>query len=232
MTSLHGRYASWIRRAESFVRRLNYLPGQWGISVAIEDPITTSQADELDKELPFGLPAPLRELYTEGAGRCKCNYRWKPNEEHLHLVRDVFEHELSFNGGPEFLPWTELLEAHGMHDWWGGYDDSPPGIEAAALNVWRHSVPFISVGNGDHVALHVTDDARSMPVVYLCHDDSDNPVTRISSSFDQFLSDWEKLCYVGPEIWLLSTFLSDGAQGELNVEQEKSRKWREVMLGK
>ncbi len=232
MKASPGRYSSWIRRAESFVRQLNYLPGMWGISVAIDSPITTDEADGLAERLPFGLPAPLRELYIDGAARCRCRYYWTPGEDYLPQVQEVFPHEMSFYGGPEFIPWTDLRDAHGIHTWWEGADDDVTDEQANAREVWRHTVPFINVGNGDCVALHVNDDPESLPVVYLCHDDPDSPVTNLSESLDQFLSDWEALCYVGPEIWLLNAFLGEGDGRQLDLEQEKVRRLRNIMLGK
>jgi hypothetical protein len=224
-----NRYSSWIRRAESFVRRLNHLPGQWGVSVAVEPPITDAEADELAKTLPLGLPLPLRELYTKGAAKCLCRYNWTPDDPRLIKVHSVIPHQRSFYGGPEFIPCTELFDAHGMHSWWDGQDDQLTESQMQAVEVWRHSVPFIHVGNGDHVALHVTGAADEMPVVYLCHDDPETPVTWLSPSFDQFLADWEALGYLGPEIWLLDAFLGNGG-GPLDVHQNNARRWREMLL--
>jgi hypothetical protein len=45
----------------------------------------------------------------------------------------------------------------------------------------------------------------------LGHDYEECPVTPISPSFVQFLSEWETICYAGPEIWLLAAFL-EGAK--------------------
>src|SRR5689334_2543407 len=136
-------YSAWIRRAEAFVRQLDYLPGRWGVSVAVEPPVRDSEADELAKVLPFGLPTPLRRLYTEGAAKCHCRYHWSPNPEDLTRLEAVFPHEMSFYGGAEFIPWTELLEAHGIHSWWDGQDEDFSPEQAAAVTIWRQTMPFI-----------------------------------------------------------------------------------------
>jgi hypothetical protein len=227
-----GHYSPWIRRAESFVRHLNHLPGRWGISIAIEPPLPASEADELAKSLPFGLPTPLRALYTEGAARCRCRYHWTPDENCLPPVQELFPYETSIYGGPEFIPWNKLLDAHAVHTWWDGLDEDLTKEQAIAREVWRHTIPFIDVGNGDCVALHVTDNPESLPVVYLCHDDQDRPVTPLSTSLDQFLADWESLCYLGPEIWLLCPFLGEDGQGPVAIDPKKACRWSEVLLGK
>jgi hypothetical protein len=218
---------SWMHRAESFVRQLNYLPGEWGISVSIEPPITSDEADRLAATLPLGLPAPLRMLYLEGAAKFKCRYHWTPREDMLRRTGRIFPHQRSFYGGPSFIPWSELPDVHGIHSWWDGWDDPSTEDQRKAREIWRQTVPFIAVGNGDAVGLHVTGESDIYPVVYLCHDDEECPVTPLSPSFDQFLTEWEKICYVGPEIWLLDSFWDHGKP--LSGEGNKARKWREIL---
>ena len=43
------------------------------------------------------------------------------------------------------------------------------------------------------------------PVVYLAHDD-DSII--IAPDFDTFLETWERLCCIGPSIWLLEEFIN------------------------
>jgi SMI1 / KNR4 family (SUKH-1) len=224
--------AAWIHRAESFVRQLNYLPGQWGVSIAVDPPATSSQVDEVAKTLPFGLPESLREIYANGAARCRCRYYWTPDDEHVVQLDSVFPHQRSFGGGASFVPLANLLDAHDVHTWWNGYGDMPAKGQAAMRDRWRHTIPFIDVGNGDYVALQVTQDPGTMPVIYLCHDDEERPITLVSPSLDQFLQDWETLHYVGPEIWLLSAFLSNDGLGPLDVEQDNVRQLREILKKK
>ena len=221
---------AWLQRAESFVRQLNYLPGEWGISVRVEPPISDAKADRLAAKLPLGLPAPLRALYVEGAAAFKCTYHWKPPKSRLPLIEAALPHQYSFYGGARFIPCEELLSLHGIHTWWDGVEAESEEQEAAR-EVWRQTVPFINVGNGDAVGLHVSDDHERLPVVYLCHDDPDQAVTEISPSFDRFLIEWEKLRYIGPESWLLGAFLSRRGERLLNGESKKARQWRNFLAG-
>jgi hypothetical protein len=43
-------------------------------------------------------------------------------------------------------------------------------------------------------------------VLYLSHD---GDTAHLADSFTAFLMAWERLCYLGPEIWLLDRFLGD-----------------------
>lgn len=216
----------WLARAEQFVRPASRLPDEWGFSVTIEPPLSEHDADELAKTLPLGLPAPLREFYTQVTSGCECTYHWTPTEANLRLLKDVFPHQYSVYGGVRIISASRLLDAHGMHSWWqdvAGREDLRSQWE-----IWRQCVPFISVGNGDFVALHVTNDPLQLPVVYLCHDDPDLCVLPLSDSFNQFLSDWESLFYIGPEIWLLNPFMARKGNGPLNLKLKSVARLRKL----
>ena len=227
-------YSEWLQRAEDFVRRLNYLPGRWGISVAVEPPLSRAAADELCEVLSFGLPSPLYDLYSRGSASYCCTYNWELDESHLPLVGQVFPQTYSLYGGARFLPAAELKDTFAsVRAWatkWDATADDPP---RPGWELWHQCVPFIAVGNGDFLALHVSDSSARLPVLYLCHDAEDGGDGRtafeISPSFDQFLGDWETLCYIGPEIWLLRQFLADDGNGPLEVNQPKTALWRAVI---
>lgn len=230
-------YAHWLKRAEDFVRGLGNLPGQWGVSIAIEPPLARRAADELRNRLPFGLPAPLYDLYTQGSASYRCAYYWSPDEAHLPLVGEVFPHTYSLYGGARFIPACQLADAHAsVRSWARGWNGTPDGGPRPSWEAWQESIPFLAVGNGDYLALRVRGDRTDLPVIYLCHDAEDGGDGRtafeISPSFDQFLSDWETLCYIGPEIWLLAAFLSDDGEGPVQVNQPKVALWREIVCGR
>jgi len=230
-------YAEWLHRAEDFVRGLNYLPGQWGISLDVEPPLPKAKADELREVLPLGLPSPLYDLYTTGAATYRCTYHWSPDQSHLPLVGRVFPHTYTLHGGAQFIPAFELkdwqISVRKRATGYGATADAPP---RPGWETWYECVPFLAVGNGDYLALRVSDAAGRLPVLYLCHDALDGGDGRtafeISPSFDRFLADWESLYYIGPAIWLLAAFLAHGGEGPLNVKQPKAALWRRVISGR
>jgi hypothetical protein len=73
---------------------------------------------------------------------------------------------------------------------------------------WVESLPVIALSNGDYVALDIATaiDPDDPPVLYLSHDE-DN--VHLADSFTDFLTAWEHLCYIGPEIWLLDRFFGN-----------------------
>ena len=222
---------AWTRRAELFVRNLTYLPGRWGISISVEPPISGEEVDRIAAQLPLGLPLALRRFYTEGASKLNCTYRWEPPEEVASRLESILDGEDYVFGGARILPCSNLLSHHDIAEWpWGGADTELTAEQKKDQRVWQRTVPFIAVGNGDYVGIHVADGAADQPVVYLYGNDIEGSVRRISPSFDRFLADWEALGYIGPESWLLGAFMSKVGGGTLNANGTKARQWRDVLL--
>ncbi len=215
-------YAAWIRRAESFVRQLNRLPGQWGMSIRIRPPISTDAADKLAASLPLGLPGPLRDFYTTGSSNVCCRYFWEPGDKYQRKVDKVFLYQHSLWGGPELIAAEDLADEHCVQEWFCGAEDLLGENSKDVLAVWQNTVPFIAVGNGDYLALHINHELPEMPVVYLCHDDTDMPIMRISPSFEQFLTDWEQLHYIGPD--MLVGVLDLRRNSGLNMKHKKIKR--------
>src|SRR5688572_17162000 len=94
--------SAWFHRAERFVRRLNQLPGQWGISVSVEPPVDCSEFDSMAGGFAYKVPPLLRRLYTEGSAKFQCRYHWRPDAKHLPEANALFPHQYTFYGGPEF----------------------------------------------------------------------------------------------------------------------------------
>jgi len=224
-------YSGWLQRAEGFVRSLRKMPGNWGIEVAVEPPLSQPEAVELGGKLPLGLPSPLCEFYTTAAAACCSTYFWEPDEAGLSLIAEVLPHQYSLYGGPGFIPAVELEDAcASVRAWATGYDETPNTPPRPGWELWHEAVPFHAIGNGDYLALHVTEGSARLPVLYLCHDadyETDGGAAfEISPSFEEFLTRWERLCYIGPEHWLLNTFLSEDCQ----ADEAKETCWREIIL--
>jgi hypothetical protein len=88
---------------------------------------------------------------------------------------------------------------------------------------WLHSFPFARLENGDYLAIDLRDEG-CRPVMYLSHDDESR---LLSPSFYEYLRTWERLCYVGPEIWMLEPF-TDPMTGYLNPETENAKLLRQL----
>lgn len=86
---------------------------------------------------------------------------------------------------------------------------------------WGGSFPFAELKNGDYLALVDHRDADSA-VVYLSHE-GDSGI--IAPTFSFFRSAWPRLCYLGPENWLLRDYMNS-ATGFLDPDSEEASELR------
>jgi hypothetical protein len=226
-------YPGWLRRAETFVRCLDYLPGQWSITIAVEPPLAKTKANELRENLPLGLPACLYDLYTIGSASFSCTYSWKPDESHLRLVEPILPHQYSLYGGAHIVPAAELEDVqYAVRSWmrgWGTSNSSPP---KPGWEIWDQCVPFVDFNNGDYLAIRVVGGDPRQPVLYLDHEDASEGqnAIEISPGFDQFLADMETLCYLWPICWS-QEFNEDARNGTLRADQPEVAEWRRIIGG-
>jgi hypothetical protein len=225
-------YAEWLQRAEAFVRRLNRLPGCWSMNIAVDPPLDVAEAERLDKALPHGLPRAIHDFYVSASASAECTYTWRPDGFHRGRLDEVLPDEGEVYGGIAICPAARLQREQ---EGFASFAKILPELGRhgpAAAEVVQGCVPLIAVDNGDCLALHVAANPRQPPVLYLIHDadvDDESPVVPISSSFEQFLGDWELLGYIGPDIWLLQPFLEDSKTGELDADSPLARRWRALI---
>ena len=80
------------------------------------------------------------------------------------------------------------------------------------------------MNNGDYLSLNITEEKDNPSVVYLSHDDES---FIIAESFTDFLTHWERLCYIGPESWMLENFRNEN--GYINSVSNKAELLRELL---
>lgn len=95
----------------------------------------------------------------------------------------------------------------------------------------RTFVPFIEVGNGDCICLDISRETGGAAVAYLDHERDFNPyyATRLGSSFTDFMSNWARVCFVGPDLWPLTRYLDRGT-GSLDPKCADAVRWRTWLL--
>jgi hypothetical protein len=232
-------YAAWTRRVSAFLRRLTRLPGAISIGDEIEPPDAERCALSGCDSSQATLPCEIRRFLATASRRCAFHYEWTPPQQHRGLLAELFPGRLALCGGgdlceaakydPGVAEFREDLESLfaslGLK--------TPTDLRKTPIAGEKQScrrVTLMELENGDTISLDEQATDRPWAVVYI--EKARLPNARIlSSSFEQFLLDWETLCYVGPEIWLLGPFLADGGDGPLLVKQPKATLWRRVMLG-
>lgn len=217
-------YHAWVSRAMAFAENCKRLHGDVDIEIDVAPPITAREMESVAQRMSLGLPDPLRRFYVEGAQRCKCTYVTAPETGD---VTSIFPYQSYLYGGARICDANEMPDYQRECEVWAeGFDEYFDERNANDSLLWHRSVPFMTVGNGDHVALDVGSSVSEPPVVYLCHD-GEGCSTVIASSFDAFMETWEKLCYVGPAIWLLSDFL-DPTTGLICSQTPKAEALRKM----
>lgn len=207
-------YGEWVSRAAEFVKQVPLrAQGFRGIeiTVSVEPPLGKEEWDALRHALPRGVPTALRQFWLTGSRHCNCRYS----------CRGVQGDDLW--GGARFIDARELPDRlNACREWaektWvANYPEDK--------RLWLQSVPFIAMENGDYLGLFVTSDEEEPPVVYLAHDDES---FTLAPSFTAFLEVWERVAYIGPEVWMLDDLLDE--QSFLDEDTERAQELR-LLLG-
>ena len=187
--------------------------------VRVSKPISERQLDALRDKVGGPLPADFEHLLTHYAR--KVGFSW-----------DVADAPLADESPDELRDCVGCFE-----DLWDVA--TLPGLEAAAEKIRRNSVgsfgatyearlPFIEVGNGDHLAFDLRGGAEGCPVVYLCHDDADWHERVLGRTFTDFLLRWSGVGCVGPDQGYFGPF-HDPAGGRIDCHGALAGRWRGLM---
>lgn len=217
-------YSKWVERVRHFSEALRLLPGEINVNVSIAPPIDEETLRVVSSKWPSGLPAVLRQLWSDGSSCIDCKYWWRPPSEELPKLHEVFESNNFIYGGVRFEPASEVFPGNS-----GVKPDDEEMAEAfgeSGLELWSRCAVFLHVGNGDCLGLDPESGSDDPPVVYLVHDDDESGV--ISPSLSEFLAAWQELSYIGPEFWLLDYWLDADRQG-LDITKHKTEELRRLL---
>lgn len=185
----------WLQRVIQFFDELRSLEPGAVVEADCSPPVSRQEILENTADYKWPIPEPLLSFYCSAASQC--NFRYTIDDPDLY-------------GGPSIVPYEMISGGIENCEQWGAliYKESKQ-----AGNVWLTSVPFIAVPNGDIIAFDIRETADDPPIVYLDHEGAYH--RPLASSFETFLYQWERLCYAGPEIWMLGDFI-DVNTGYLN----------------
>jgi len=222
-------YAAWVRRARDAMTALDGQPG-FDVDAWVDaPPLPATELEALSRRIGRQLPDAMRGFLERGTAALACRYTFEydPDDEAATAAfLALFPYETSLYGGPVLGP-ADLLPdfVQSCGEWADQFDEAGDPTEGQR---WRHALPFIAVDNGDYVALDGTGPARDPndpPVIYLSHEGES---ALIAASFTEFLSAWEQLCYLGPEIWLLDEFR--GPDGLIAPESTRATRLRQLLF--
>ena len=218
-------YKAWVDRAIQFTERIQNLKpffDEITIVSTLQPPLTDSEIIEVKSKAEKYIPLELINFWTTGSANLNCHYYLSnPKTERLSQINEIFGLQSSIYGGASFLIANELpdklldLKEWAEETWIVEYPNEQ--------KFWLNSVPFFEMQNGDCLALDVAEEKDDPRVIYLSHDDESSV---ISESFTNFLTNWERLYYIGPEGWLLDIFQNES--GFICSDSDEAEKLRNI----
>jgi hypothetical protein len=216
-------YTIWANKVETFVSgQQARLGDRVDTAFAVDPPFPSGDIRRLEADFRLPLPEELRRFLEVASSRLRFRYIWeKLSPDEQEIISQFYPGQCYFYGGADLCP-VEKFSDH-LNDCreWG--EDAWSEEFETENNLWLSSFPFAPLDNGDFLAIHL-DAEGCRPVVYLSHDDESRP---LSPGFSEFLQTWERLCYIGPEHWMLEPF-TDSMTGYLNAETEKAKLLRRL----
>jgi hypothetical protein len=207
-------YSEWLQRAIAFIQSTESLKRYFTeveTQTEFHPPVPESVLQSVIQNLRLPVPDSLKQFWTTATSGCECLYTASnPIGYGMYCTTQIYDYPTSIYSGFYFLNAVELeYHLQNCRDW-GEEMEDPQNVRW-----WLESIPFISIRNGDYIALHTTNNQ----VIYLSHDDS---CFVLASDFGEFLQNWEQLCYVGPESWMLEPFL-DLQASKLITSSQKAK---------
>ena len=212
-------YLGWVARARAFTARVGNQPHGEVRSAVVALPATQSEVDAVERTLGRPIPPTFQAFLTQGASGLDCAYTLERGE----AVSTVFPNETRMFGGARISALSELLDNQTSVSEWAR--DTWVADDSAQRLIWESALPISRLDNGDYLALDLGADANDPSVVYLNHDDES---FTLAPGFLNFLDIWERLCYIGPEHWLLGEFI--GEHGYLDPDSDRASQLRGLFM--
>lgn len=193
------KYNEVIKNWTQFAERIQLLGGSVPAFV-IEEPATQDEVAKLEQQLGLILPTSLKEVLLEFSK--KIEFRWfMPDNFKLDGPLSAI-----FSGDRHWsLEW--LVQFNEAKDHWK--NEVFPNKDDAYDVIWHNKIAFHEVGNGDYLAIDISQ-ADKEPIVYLSHDDGAGHGVELARNFKDFLFLTSRLACVGGEDWQWLAFMENG----------------------
>jgi hypothetical protein len=215
-------YRSWIRDLQQFMADVGSLNGEVDRQLSVAEPLKPALIERLNESLRVKIPRPIARFLKEASGGCMIHFSWAPEGAQAEALqkaigRDWFFADAPFCDSEKLGQWQEWT-LEGATEMW--IAEEP---EEKAL--WMPAFPIAFMSDGDFLALDLRQASDDPPVVFLCHDDKS---FLVSPSFDDFLTQWRGLCYLGPDHYYFRDFL-DNSTGYLSSMSPKAEALRQLL---
>jgi len=210
-------YSEVTKNWKQFAERIKQLGGSVQ-AFAIEEPATQDEITYVEKQLGLDLPTSLKEVLLEFSK--KVEFRW--------FMADEFELGSPFSeifSGDRHWSLEWLILFNNAKDNWK--NEVFPNKDDSYDVIWHNKLAFHEVGNGDYLAIDLSEPDKE-PIVYLSHDDGEGHGVELARNFKDFLFLTSRIGCVGGEDWQWLPFIENGKQ-YLNPDSQNAAKFREAL---
>jgi hypothetical protein len=208
-----------IRDIERYLEAVEHLGGEVE-RLHLGPPASEEAVTAVERELGVSLPVAFRRVLTEFASTVR--FHWHAGEPNFPApFDDIFSGELSIG-----LHEMVALE-HSRRDW---IEACFPDPTSPYDKVWHDKLAFMSVVNGDMLAMDLNPEARGR-IVYLSHDGGDGHGYVMAEDMIDLIRRWAPLGCPGAEDWQWLPFAGPSG-APIDPSGPNALRWRELMLGK
>jgi hypothetical protein len=205
-------YENWRHRCAAALRACNALGGD-ARPLCIGPPATDIEVAEIERALGLTLPASFRRVLTEFSAEFQV--AWFLPHGMKTPFTDIFCGDLTWS-----LRRLPALE-EGHRRW---VTNAFPNPHDPYDSVWHGKMAVHEVGNGDYLALDLV--RADAPLVYLSHDDGQGHGYILGNNFEDAVSRWIPLGFVGAEDWQWMPFVTSAGSG-IDPTCANARRWRD-----
>jgi len=215
-------FAAWVSRAQAFTNGIKGVAAVTVRSEAVSIGATDSDLRHVEHAVGAAMPPSLRALFVHGSAALDCAYVFEPVGDARERLELVVPEQTSIFGGARIGPLSDLGDHATAARAWATDTWISEAPDQRAM--WESAFPFLSLENGDFLALDTRAHVDDPSVVYLCHDDDS---FALAPNLPGFLTVWERLCYIGPEHWMLRPFIDE--TGRLDADSTRAAQLRQLL---
>jgi hypothetical protein len=226
-------YLKWTQRARAFIRGLAGLPGR----IRLDDSVESPGKDDAERRAWLhsrmcSLPPDARQFVESASQWCIFQYRWSPPRVWLQSLQALLPGCEMVSGGADLCEANRYYLYDGRDQFQAMFKSLPvPAGFAEHLGFTKSRGRFLRLAGlgGDRELVLELDSADGVRGVGCVSSAAPTSFQRFSDSFDSFLKDWERICYITPEPEMLAPWL-DQATGLLHVEPDKADELRTIFF--
>jgi SMI1 / KNR4 family (SUKH-1) len=179
------------------------------VHIEIGKPISSNELDLLEEDITYQIPACLRDFMRNESSLINFWWHLKPR------INTPIAFNFPRSGYIEFTPTSLIILNDNRMGFLDGDEPAP------VLEQWQHAFRFMGPGNGDQIALDMSTDSISPPVIYLNHEEPEKQL-RLANSFSEFIDAWFFIGCAGPENEELKPFLTENSNPLPNDREEST----------